>query len=154
MGIVVPYVEYNSVLCNCIRPIRVIPTELCFSFEGYVRSQLHFPMMPYIDNRDLTDYINAIQYFEGQLLEDTILESLYKVLRYFYKDLAVSMIKSGTKFKYDSSFNFYVQADKNSILPIEEIKVDSTDNFIWKEKADLLLKYSKLDRDLILIEMR
>lgn len=153
----ITYSEYNSVLCNCIRPIEVVPTDLVFSFEGYIKSQIYFPMLPYVDNRNLKDYLNAMDYLNlaNRTIEfEEYKDSLTRVLRYFYKDLAVSINSSGIKFNYPDDYDFFVKSSDYPMFPVEDVSFSNTDGIVWKSKVEYLLRQSSQTVDAKIINMR
>lgn len=151
MKSVVSYQEYNSVLCNGIRPIINIPTNLTFTFEDYIKSQIHFPMMPYVGGRELQDYVNSCKFLEHKNTSEEVITSICKVLKYFYLDLASSILESGKRFNFNSDFNFFIEKSCDSIFNVEVVE---TDELSWKDKVDLLFDYSKEDSREVILEMR
>ena len=114
-------------------------------------------MMPYWQNRSLSDFIVAFDYLRAEDIFEafkTSRPSLEKVLRYFYADLATAIKKSAIKFKYESDFDFNVVSDPLPIFPVENVTVESEDSPIWSAKVSLLLRYSLQTAESVIIDMR
>lgn len=60
-------------------------SDLQISFEDYIKSQIHYNVLVYINNRNLPDYNSAYNYLCGRT--DNI-EAYKRVLRYYYEDIA------------------------------------------------------------------
>ena len=60
-------------------------SDLQISFEDYIKSQIHYNVLVYINNRNLPDYNSAYNYLCGRT--DNI-EAYKRVLRYYYEDVA------------------------------------------------------------------
>lgn len=156
----VNYSGYNHVLCNSIKPTYTIPSGLTFTLEDYIKSQLYFPLMPYSVERELKDYSRALTVIEDGVEDPEYLSSFYKVVNYFYRDLAVSIINAVDKYP-DSKFDFYVTSAIEDLLPREQIDDSDIKKYIekeheelWRNKAEVLLQIANRKTTPVLIEMR
>lgn len=149
----VPYSKWNCVLANSTKPIYPLPNNLLFTVENYIKSQMHFPLVCYRDGRELDDYLRAMEVIEDNSDNVECLESFYKVLKYFYIDLALC-IENSVHEECDSGFNFFVDCELES-LPRETFRVDSVQSeFLWRSKVQKLLELSDSSTRPVLIEMR
>lgn len=59
-------------------------TDMTFTFENYVKSQVHLPILPDLHNRSPYTYLNALGYISHKSTDPT---ACIEVLRYYYSDL-------------------------------------------------------------------
>lgn len=83
-------VPYDKMLCLLSVEYRpnytsVFEQDLTFTFEEYVKSQLHLNVMAALHGRDLFTYSRALKYLRG---ETEYLVECNMVLKYFYQDMA------------------------------------------------------------------
>ncbi|MNM81263.1 hypothetical protein D3C81_932590 [compost metagenome] len=161
MSVVVPYYNFNHIVCNSILPNYRIPNNLTFTLENYIKSQLHFPMVAYDEGRSVIDYNSALAVVEKRKLSQENIDRFFRVVRFFYEDIARSISNSMELYKTDN-FNFYIQSKFTDLLPVEIIESNNLKDYVsefsdgkdeWELKVDILLKHAK-SNDIKLIEMR
>lgn len=138
----IKYANFNHILTGVV-PIQSINT-LELSLEQYVKSQLHFPVTPYLENsRSLADYVLTYNLlFESKVNSKSIL-ALQRVNKWFYQDLGNSLIK------LEGSPDLKVVLIPDSHLSLREIKAEEILRFSdkhkesWKMLGEFLLAFSK-----------
>lgn len=156
---VVEYSYLNHILCNSINPTTYIGCKIECSYEAYVKSQLHFPLTCYTCNRNLEDYCNAYEFICSDLQNRKVdsLESVYRVLSYFYLDLGMAIInlnQHSVCSDFDISINEFIDnMPKYTISRTDIESITEKDMPLWKKKALFLINYSKKEK-IDFIEMR
>lgn len=159
MNLVVPYTHYNFVLCNSLRSVYLLPSNLVFTFEEYVKSQLHFPLVSLNHGRSIDDYYKTLNYLDNDTDSLDVKNSLQNVISWFYVDVAKSVFGCRKENDYDFSFS----VDSVSIDGVPKQRILDTDvkknlgssfsDVDWKNKANFLLKMSE-ESNFMLLEMR
>ena len=159
METIVPYTHYNYVLCNSLRSMYLIPTNLVFTFEEYVKSQLHFPLVSLVEGRSIDDYYRALNYLENKVSSHESELSLRNVISWFYGDVAKSIL--GCRKQNTEDFSFSVDSISCCEIPKQRILASDIQkslgsvfcNVNWENKVNFLLKMAK-ESNFILLEMR
>ena len=100
----IPFNKMNYLLVNCKRKIWEVNHGMTISFFEYVKSQMHYPLIPYVQDRDLEIYKKVYLHLvgKGRCNKDLI----EKVLRYFYFDIYSCLVNTnqqGEDFNLDLS---------------------------------------------------
>lgn len=153
-----PYQKFNYILMNSLNlnyP-NMVPDELVFSLGEYLKSQMHFPVMPYTDNRSLREYFLAYQYYKG-IVKNESEQCFYKVVKYFYEDVAKALDAANKSDK----FNFFIDCDCNSSqCPVEKVDEEfiermfnGDDSPIAQKKINLLKALSEDESNILISEV-
>ena len=119
------YPYFNNVLYNMIDSEVVENfmgnTPFLFTFEDYVKSQIHFPMVHVLgSDRTLEDFANTYLLITRNDISTTNESSMRKVLKFFYND--IFNCSKILKMK-NTDFDFAVDSDlQNHLLECEEYK--------------------------------
>jgi hypothetical protein len=122
------YPYFNNVLYNIIDSEVVASfmgnTSFLFTFEDYVKSQIHFPMVYALgSDRTLEDFANTYLLITRNDISTTNESSMRKVLKFFYDD--IFNCSKILKMK-NSDFDFAVDSDlQNHLLECEECSEES-----------------------------
>jgi hypothetical protein len=118
-------------------------------------------MVAYDEGRSVIDYNSALAVVEKRKLSQENIDRFFRVVRFFYEDIARSITNSMELYKTDN-FNFYIQSKFTDLLPVEIIESNNLKDYVsefsdgkdeWELKVDILLKHAK-SNDIKLIEMR
>ena len=153
-----PYQKYNYILINSlnIEHANYVPQDLLFSLGEYLKSQMHFPILPYTRDRSLREYFLAYEYYKGVTGEE-LEQAFYKVVKYFYNDIAKSVelaISNNT-----DTFNFFIDCSSVPNVNVEKVddafinKFISGDSSIAKKKVDFLKVLSKDESNILISEV-
>lgn len=136
----IPYNLFNHILVNAKFHVLNLNNgfDIKFSFYEYVKSQMHFPLVVYLNNRNHEDYKDVYLSLTDSSNEMD-LKSLEKVVRYFYKDISNSLVNIGV----EGQFTLDLECLEN--LGIEFRELDGSFN----EKI-LKVNKSSTSNDLIL----
>lgn len=82
-------VEFNNMNGFLVNGYKLLYESLmtgdrCFTFDNYVKSQIHLPFLPDLYNRDIFLYEKAYRYLKG---EEKYLDDTVKVIEFFYSDI-------------------------------------------------------------------
>lgn len=120
---IVPYSQYMGFIISGFRPLYVhlFNNDLTFTFENYVKSQLHLQVVPDLYNRDIFTYAKALEYLRGN--DQYLLECSY-VLKYFYQDMT-NMICNLLKVSPDieSKISVVSGLGRNSKIPTKKVEL-------------------------------
>lgn len=138
----IPFNFYNHFLVNARFHVFNLEQNfnLRFSFYEYVRSQMHYPLVVYLNDRNPEDYKKIYLDLKSSNIPDKEdFEIYHKVIRYFYKDIYSSLFNMG------STGEFSLDLECLSFLGLryEEFTGDFTEKLIKLNK-------SATNRDLIL----
>jgi hypothetical protein len=81
----IPFTKMNYLLINSKRKVWDVSYGLKISFYEYVKSQMHYPLMPYVHSRNLNYYKEVYLHLTGEGKCDK--EIIGKVIKYFYYDI-------------------------------------------------------------------
>lgn len=88
----IPFNKMNYLLVNCKRQIWPVDHGMSISFFEYVKSQIHYPLIPYVQDRDIEIYKKVYLYLTGRgKCKKDVIES---VLRYFYFDIYSCLVNT------------------------------------------------------------
>jgi hypothetical protein len=101
--------------------------ELGFSFENYIKSELHLQTVPDVYGRDILQYYGALKYLRG---DESQRQACVAVLKYFYQDMG-NMIcnvlkddpKKNVRITIDCRINRYVEIPTKRIS-LKEVVID------------------------------
>jgi hypothetical protein len=115
--------------------------DLTFTFENYVKCQIHLPIIPDIYGRDIYDYVKALKCIKGS---SQYREECGKVLIYFYKDM-MEMLCSLLKRNPDIKVNINIAVETKSLgFPVAHVSLSS----VAKDLSNLL-EYGDLSESVI-----
>lgn len=136
----IPYNFYNHILVNAKYHVFNLNKDfrIKFSFYEYVKSQMHFPLVVYLNNRNPNDY-KEVYLFLTSNLDISKPRCMEKIVRYFYRDISNSLINIGV----EGDFELDLECLEDCGIEFEEL----TGSF--NEKI-LKVNKSAVDNDLIL----
>lgn len=160
----VPFDRYNCIIVNSFQDLKShlgIPNGLVFSFEEYVKSQVHFPLMVYKPGRTIEQYLETYKFLvetNSQFSSDTF-DDFVKVVRYFYEDLSSTMLNCSPS--EPDNFNFYINFNVEGLAPKRNLKEEDMSTFlmsssnepIYMKKAKILQKLSAKGSSFLLVDM-
>lgn len=138
----IPFNFYNHFLVNARFHVFNLEENfnIKFSFYEYVRSQIHYPLVVYLSNRNPEDYKKIYLDLRSSRVPDESDFAVYhRVIRYFYKDIYSSLVNIG------SSGNFILDLECLEFLGLEYEEFSGSFN----EKL-IKLNKSSVSNDLIL----
>lgn len=138
----IPFNFYNHFLVNARFHVFNLEQNfnLRFSFYEYIRSQMHYPLVVYLSDRNPEDYKKIYLDLKSfSVPEEEDFEIYYRVIRYFYKDIYSSLSNMGST----GEFSLDLECLSFLGLPYEEFTGDFTEKLIKLNK-------SATNRDLIL----
>ena len=118
----VPFNCMNGFLVCGYKPLytHLFDKDLVFTFENYVKSQLHAPLMTEIYQRDAISYLKALKFLSGG---DEYFRDCSRVLKYFYKDIA-DMVCSVLKQNPKIDIRIMLQVEFNRPTEFTHISVE------------------------------
>lgn len=131
---IIPYNLYNHFLVNVKFHVFNLESgfDLKFSFFEYVKSQMHFPLVVYLHDRDPLDYKEV--YLS---LTDTDYnidkEVYYKVVRFFYRDISNSLVNIGA----NGDFSLDLECLAFLGLEFKELNGDLSEKLLQLNKASV-----------------
>lgn len=151
--------EYNEVFRNIVKPYTKLPSGTNFIFKDYVFSQVAYPLIPYVTEREYSNYLGAFKVLSREITENN-LRDFFKVLHYFYADVAEVIKNTNLVEEHDESFYFTLSSNPiiseiynfipNKIINVGRVKRDG-----WKVALAEVEKYSKSKlTDLVYLEVR
>lgn len=121
---IVPFNQFLIFIVVGVKPFRMETfrdRELTFTFENYVKSQLHLQTVTEIYGRDINLYLNTLNYLRGQ---DKYLYECSQVLKYFYADMT-NMMCNVLRSDYANRTKIEIKVDlpRNTQLPKKVVKL-------------------------------
>lgn len=112
----IPYNLFNHILVNARFHVFNLNEgfDITFSFYEYVKSQMHFPLVVYLNNRSPEDYKKVYLYLTSEDKSvyssldggyNEVLDSITKVVKYFYKDISNSLANIGARGNFNLDLN-------------------------------------------------
>jgi hypothetical protein len=122
---IIPYTQMMGFIVNGYKPVytHYFNRELTFTFENYVKSQLHLQVVTELYGRDIFQYNNALKYLRG---EDKFVLDCSEVLRFFYQDMT-NMLCNVLKKNPDLNTKVMIVSDLGRPSQIPSKKVSLSD---------------------------
>lgn len=122
---IVPFSHMSGFIISGYKPLypHYFDRDLTFTFENYVKCQLHLDIMPALYQRDLYLYLKAFKFLSG---DDSYFAECGQVLRFFYQDTA-DMLCNVLKKNPNINTRIYVQTrfNRRTGFPSVQVELDS-----------------------------
>lgn len=125
MSIVVPYSHMAGFIISGYRPlyISLFNKDLSFTFEDYVKCNMHMPFMLDLHGRDSMTFYNTLKFIQG---EDKYFIECGTTLRWFYSDM-LDMLCSVLKHepKLNHKIDIKVRFGREILFPKKSYQLES-----------------------------
>lgn len=101
---------------------HLFENDLVFTFENYVKCQVHLPLIIDLYGRNVYDYVKTLKHLEGSSSHK---EECGKVLLFFYRDM-MEMLCSVLKKNPTLNTNIRIQVDSRNLnFPVAHVRLST-----------------------------
>lgn len=139
---IVPFSHMAGFMISAYKPLymSLFDKDLTFTFEDYVKCQIHMPMLLDLYERDIYLFSEASKFLKG---DDRYVDSCGEVLKLFYKDMLDMLVRvikvhPDIQHKIDIVVNF----NRDTLFPTKRYSLEDA-----KEEMRKILTFEKDDWD-------